>query len=48
MHGYGVYTWLENGRKYEGSYVNDKKEGFGVYTWSDERKYIGNWLKGKQ
>jgi hypothetical protein len=32
MNGQGVYVWLD-GRKYEGQYVQDKKEGFGIYTW---------------
>ena len=27
-HGIGVFTWAD-GREYEGSYVNDKKEGGG-------------------
>jgi len=46
MHGYGCYFWSD-GRKYEGSYINDKKEGFGVYTWIDGRKYEGIWHEGK-
>lgn len=32
MHGSGVYSW-KDGRRYEGEYQNDKKEGFGIYTW---------------
>ena len=46
MHGKGTYTWSD-GRKYEGDYVNDKKEGLGTYTWADGRKYQGLWLNGK-
>lgn len=30
MHGKGRIIW-NDGRKYEGDYVNDKKEGFGVF-----------------
>jgi hypothetical protein len=26
MHGYGVLTW-KDGKKYEGYFVNDKREG---------------------
>jgi len=26
MEGYGVFTWPD-GRKYEGEYIDDKKEG---------------------
>ena len=47
MHGKGIYTWAD-GRKYEGDYVNDKKEGFGSYLWTDGRKYEGQWINGKQ
>jgi Uncharacterized protein conserved in bacteria len=47
MHGKGVYVWAD-GRKYEGEYVNDKKDGYGIYTWADGRKYQGYWSNGKQ
>ena len=47
MHGQGIYTWAD-GRKYEGHYVDDKKNGYGIYTWADGRKYEGNWKDGKQ
>jgi L1 cell adhesion molecule like protein len=46
MHGRGVFTWPD-GRKYEGEYVEDKKEGKGVFYWPDGRQYKGNWLNGK-
>jgi hypothetical protein len=42
MHGKGIYTW-KDGRKYEGEYKNDKKDGYGEYTWIDGRKYAGQW-----
>lgn len=47
MHGMGLFTWSD-GRKYEGEYVDDKKEGKGTFTWPDGRKYIGGWKNGKQ
>ena len=47
MHGKGVYSW-KDGRKYEGDYNQDKKEGFGIYTWANGRKYVGEWKNGKQ
>jgi hypothetical protein len=40
MHGKGVFKWLD-GRRYEGNYVNDKKEGQGEFYWPDGKKYIG-------
>ena len=43
----GLFTWSD-GRKYEGEYVDDKKEGKGTFTWPDGRKYIGGWKNGKQ
>lgn len=58
MHGKGVFKWSD-GRRYEGNYVDDKKEGHGVFEWyffnlltiylnrPDGRKYIGNWVNGK-
>ena len=46
MNGFGEFTW-DDGRKYKGNYINDKKEGRGVFTWPDNRKYDGNWKDGK-
>jgi len=40
MDGKGIFSWPD-GRKYEGGYVNDKKEGYGVFNWPDGRKYEG-------
>jgi len=48
MSGYGEFYWNE-GKRYKGFYLNDKKEGFGVYYWHDKtRIYIGFWKNGKQ
>lgn len=47
MHGRGIFTWSD-GRKYEGEYVNDKKEGCGEFSWPDGRAYKGSWKNGKQ
>lgn len=47
MHGIGKFAW-EDGRAYEGSYVDDKKEGHGRFTWPDGRVYDGQWKDGKQ
>ena len=42
MHGNGVFTWSD-GKKYDGTYVNDKKEGYGIFYWPDGKEYKGNW-----
>jgi hypothetical protein len=47
MHGFGTFTWPD-GRRYKGSYHNDKKEGLGTFFWPDQRIYEGSWLDGKQ
>ena len=41
MHGKGVFKWTD-GKRYEGQYVNDKKEGFGVFVWENGKKYEGD------
>ena len=46
MHGKGEFTWSD-GRKYVGSYENDKKHGFGTFTWVDGNQYVGTWWEGK-
>ena len=40
MHGNGIYTY-KDGRKYEGGYFQDKKQGRGIYTWPDGKKFNG-------
>ncbi len=47
MEGYGIFTWPD-GRRYEGQYIDDKKEGHGNFYWPDGRKYEGGWKNGKQ
>ena len=42
-----MFKWPD-GRRYEGQYVDDKKEGNGTFYWSDGRKYQGMWKNGKQ
>ena len=34
MNGRGVFTWPD-GRKYDGDYVADLKEGNGLFVWPD-------------
>jgi hypothetical protein len=34
MEGSGVFTWPD-GRKYDGEYIDDKKEGNGKYIYAD-------------
>ena len=46
MHGIGTYTW-PNGKKYEGNFFEDKREGHGLITWVGGKIYSGNWEKGK-
>lgn len=40
MHGKGTFSWPD-GRKYEGDYVNDLKEGHGVFSRPDGKIYDG-------
>ena len=46
MEGSGIFTW-HDGRKYQGEYMDDKKEGHGIFFWPDGRKYEGGWKNGK-
>ena len=46
MDGKGVFTW-KDGRRYEGEYKEDKKDGFGIYI-AKGKKYEGGWKDGHQ
>ena len=48
MNGFGEFRW-KDGKKYFGSYKEDKKEGFGIYFWREPqiKVYIGFWKNGK-
>lgn len=37
----------KDGKKYEGQFVMDKREGFGKFMWGDGRIYEGQWKDGK-
>ena len=47
MNGHGVLTWPD-GRRYEGAFEKDLREGLGTMIWPDGRKYVGPWYQGKQ
>jgi len=40
------HSIIISGRKFEGNYIADKKNGFGELSWPDGRKYAGQWLDG--
>lgn len=46
MNGHGLLIWID-GKKYNGEFVNDKREGKGTFSWTDGRQYIGEWKAGK-
>jgi len=46
MHGQGTLQWAD-GKLYEGTFKNDKREGHGKFTWKDGRIYDGEWKDGK-
>jgi len=42
----GIYTWPD-GKKYDGLFKNDKKDGHGEFTWENGNVYFGEWENGK-
>lgn len=47
MHGHGTLMW-KDGKRYDGEFANDKRDGKGVFVWQDGRQYNGEWKGGKQ
>ena len=41
MKGKGIYFYNKYGNKYEGDWVNGKKEGNGIYFYKNGNKYTG-------
>ena len=46
MHGKGVMEW-PGGRKYEGEFKDDARDGNGKLTTEDGKIFEGLWSKGK-
>lgn len=46
MEGKGLMIWPD-GRKYDGEYKEDKKNGYGTFIWKDGREFKGYWKNGK-
>ena len=46
VNGNGIYVWAD-GRKYEGSWADDKVDGNGAYFFPDGRKFVGQFQAGK-
>jgi hypothetical protein len=45
--GHGVEQWFEHGQRidrFEGTYVDDRREGFGRYDWNKTDYYEGNYV----
>ena len=40
MNGKGITTW-QDGKKYNGEYLDDKKHGYGIFEWNNGKKYEG-------
>ena len=42
VHGKGIYIW-EEGKRYEGEFLNGKKHGYGTFYLNNELVYEGTW-----
>ena len=45
--GYGTY-YYSNGEKYEGQWLNGKRNGIGTYVWNNGDTYSGDWTLEKR
>jgi hypothetical protein len=41
-------AWSVQGRRYEGEWVSNKRQGYGVLTWPDGRRYEGEFENDKR
>ena len=52
-HGKGAKIWPSSGDRYEGDFIDDRKEGVGTYTWGPRsgwagEKYSGSYLNDRR
>ena len=47
MKGKGIFYWPD-GKRYEGEFNDDKKNGYGEFYWPDGRVFKGMWKNGVQ
>ncbi len=45
--GFGIY-YYSNGEKYEGQWLNGKRNGIGTYVWNNGDTYSGDWTLEKR
>lgn len=46
MHGNGIMEW-PGGRKYDGEFKDDMRDGYGKLITEDNKVFEGTWTKGK-
>ena len=46
MHGLGILSYPD-GRRHEGKYANDRKNGPGIMFMPDGRRFEGDWVNGR-
>jgi hypothetical protein len=47
--GRGVLQWYEHGQRidrFEGAYLNNRREGFGRYEWNEADRFEGSYVNG--
>ena len=47
-HGKGILYYKNGTIKYDGDFVNGRKEGNGKYIYEDGNYYIGEWLNNRK
>lgn len=47
MNGQGAYTYTSSGNRYEGSFVDDKRQGRGTFNWKSGERYVGDFTDNK-
>lgn len=47
IEGKGTYQWVKGGRKYFGSWRNNKMDGFGTLSWQEGDYYRGEFQNDK-
>lgn len=48
MEGKGLFVWKQQGKSFNGDWLNNMMHGSGIFSWTDGRRYVGEYKEDKK